>query len=64
MITAPHLAPATADRLGREICAWSDTTAGRALLRHAGWPGFVAARPSDYEPARAALRLRAELRRP
>lgn len=55
-IAAPRLDAPIAERLGREIREWSDTEAGRAILQHCGWPGFVAATSADYEPVRRALR--------
>jgi ABC-type phosphate/phosphonate transport system substrate-binding protein len=67
----PHLVFATHPRLPRTermkllglILSWPDTEQGRAILAIGAWPGFVAARDTDYAQVRSIggrLRLHAE----
>jgi len=58
IVVGDRLDEPTATRLIDEICTWSHTAAGREILRHAGWPGFVVADDADYDPVRRAMSQR------
>ncbi len=48
---APWVSAALAGKIAKALLALDTTPRGRAMVRRTGWPGFVRAKPDDYDTA-------------
>ncbi len=48
---APWVGAALAEKVAKALLALAATPSGRAMVRRTGWPGFVRAKPDDYDAA-------------